>query len=63
MTGMQRKAARRALARQYTADGLPRDARNWWPEDWASLHRHLEAARREIAERHKEEGDGTQADH
>lgn len=58
MNGMTRKRLRREHARRYTEDGVPRDAREWRPEDWASLHHAMEAARQEIAARHKEDEHG-----
>lgn len=50
---MKKKAARREHARRFTADGLPRDAREWTVDDWRDLYEAMEAARRRIAERHK----------
>lgn len=35
-----------------TIEGLPKDAREWTEDDWRTLHYHMEAAKREIAERH-----------
>ena len=37
-----------------TIDGILRDSKLWTVEDWKTLHEHLDAAIREIAERHKE---------
>ena len=58
MNGMTRKKLRREHARTHTEDGVPRDAREWTEVDWATLHRHMEAVRREVGDRHKEECDG-----
>jgi hypothetical protein len=35
-------------------DGLPIDATAWLREDWESLHRAIEAVKREVSARHKE---------
>ena len=50
---MQRKRDRREQAKQYTPDGLPRDAKDWTKQDWRILWRHVEAAKRRIAARHR----------
>lgn len=52
MTGIKRKAARRAREKRVTPEGLLRDAKDWTVADWKSLFVHIEAAKKEIAERH-----------
>ena len=37
-----------------TEDNLPIDAKEWTEDDWRTLHVHLEAIKKEVAERHKE---------
>lgn len=53
MNGMTRKKLLRARKKMLTDDGLPRDPKDWTEADWRTLHTHLEAIKREIAERHR----------
>lgn len=55
MNGMQAKAKRRHHAQQWTQEGLPRDANAWTVKDWSDLWRHLRAATKAIAARHRAE--------
>ena len=50
---MQRKRERREQAKQYTPDGLPRDAKDWTEQDWRDLYEATETAKRRIAARHQ----------
>lgn len=54
MNGMKQKAQRRQREKQYTADGLPRDTRDWTEQDWADLHHAIEEVKRKIAKRHQQ---------
>ena len=54
MNGMKAKKLRRDHAAAFTADGLPRDAKDWTEDDWRDLHECLEDVKRRIAKRHKE---------
>lgn len=59
MNGMKKKSQRRKRSARFTEDGIPRDPNEWSAEDWASLHRAVEQAKKEISERHrKEQGHG-----
>lgn len=53
MNGMKRKAERKRQAKQFTPDGLPRNANDYSVDDWRTIHTHLEAIKREIAARHR----------
>ena len=55
MNGMKAKAARRARERRYTADGLPRDAREWTEEDWMDLWRATEWVKARVRRRHRDD--------
>lgn len=39
--------------KQLTADGLPKDAKDWTFADWLTLHEMVEKAKRTIAARHQ----------
>jgi len=55
---------RKSERRRLTADGLPVDAREYTPEMWAIIHRHLTAMREELREeyaRHLQTRDGSEA--
>ena len=49
---MKDKARRRALAKKYTEDGLPRDSNEWTEEDWRDLHNALETIKKKVGQRH-----------
>ena len=53
---MREKKQRRDRARRFTADGLPRDGREWSVEDWRDLWHGMEEVKRKIAARHREGG-------
>ncbi len=53
MNGMKAKAERMKHAKRLTAEGLPRDANAWTPEDWRDLYLALEVAKAKIAKRHQ----------
>lgn len=40
------------MAGKRTADGLPKDAREWTADDWRDLHAAMETVRRLIGDRH-----------
>lgn len=50
--GMRGKKRRRELAGRFTADGLPRDARDWTEADWRALHEGLERVKAEVRANH-----------
>lgn len=53
MNGMTRKKQQRDHARRYTADGLPRDARDWTEDDWRALHEAMETAKAKVRSNHE----------
>jgi Trm5-related predicted tRNA methylase len=54
MNGMQKKRLRREHAKRFTADGLPRDAREWTEADWRDLHDAMERVKENVRKRHQE---------
>lgn len=50
---MRDKARRRAHAKRFTEDGLPRDANEWTEEDWRTLYEALETVTRKVRDNHE----------
>lgn len=51
MNGMKKKAERLKQERMLSADGLPRDARDWTEADWRD--KAMEAVKRKVKARHE----------